>query len=545
MSEPERPKSLTSADMIARRLYKAGCRHAFGIPGGEVVQLMDALERAGIKVTLVKHENCAGFMGEGVHHFDGAPAVLIATIGPGIANAANVIANATQDRVPLIALTGCVPALQQQTYTHQVFDHVKLAEPITKAAFRVDHGTAGVIADKAVAFATEGRPGAVLIDVPIDVQGADHDGVKDLPPRAPLAPMAPAASADLEQARQWFSQAQRPLMIAGVDVLNQNVSDAVAEFCHKQAIPLITTYKAKGVLPEDEPLALGGAGLSPKADKILLPLIDKADLIVLAGYDPIEMRASWSRPWQADKRVIEFSAVPNSHYMHQASLNFIGNVAAGLRALADGGNRPAASWPDGEIKRVRADLAEARGLDANWGPAAIVDECRKALPRNAIATVDSGAHRILLSQGWECYEPRALLQSTALCTMGCAVPLAMGRKLAEPDRPVVAFVGDAGLEMFLGELATARDLKLAIPIVVFVDRSLALIEMKQRGGQLPNLAVDFGATNFPAVGEALGGHGVWCDSRAELRGAMAQALKADRFTLIAARIDRKAYDGAF
>ncbi len=535
----------TNADVIAARLFEAGCRYAFGIPGGEVVQLMNALERAGIKVTLVKHENCAGFMGEGVHHFNGAPAILIATIGPGIANAINVIANATQDRVPLIALTGCVPATQQHSYTHQVFDHVKLAEPVTKGAFRVDHGTAAVIADKAVAIATEGRPGAVLIDVPIDVQTAEHDSADDLPPRAPLSPMAPApGSPALEQARGWLRAAKRPLVIAGVDVLNQNASQTVAQFCRDFNIPLITSYKAKGVLPENEPLALGGAGLSPKADKILLPLVQQSDCLILAGYDAIEMRASWSRPWDQDARVIEFSAVANTHYMHQAAINFVGDVGAGLIALAQD-NPPAGAWPDGEISAARKALVQTRGLDASWGPGAIIDECRKALPRNTIATADSGAHRIMLSQGWECYEPRGLLQSTALCTMGCAVPLAIGRKLAEPDRPVAAFVGDAGLEMFLGELATARDLKLGIPIIVFVDRSLALIELKQRGAQLPNLAVDFGATDFPAVARALGGFGSWCDSRIELSAAIEQALTRDSFTLIAARFDRKAYDGAF
>ncbi len=127
--------------------------------------------------------------------------------------------------------------------------------------------------------------------------------------------------------------------------------------------------------------------------------------------------------------------------------------------------------------------------------------------------------------------------------MGCAVPLAIGRKLAEPERPVAAFVGDAGLEMFLGELATIRDLKLAIPIIVFVDQSLALIEVKQRGSKLPNLAVDFGATDFPAVAKALGGVGAWCRDRASLKRQLKAALKRDTFTLIAAVIGEKPYDG--
>ena len=530
----------TASDIIAQRLYDAGCRHAFGIPGGEVMLLMDALNRVGIQMHLVKHENCAGFMGEGVFHYDGAPAILIATIGPGIANAMNVIANALQDRVPMIALTGCVPALQQQTYTHQVFDHIKFAQEVTKAAFRVETSNAAVIADKAIAIAMEGRPGPVLLDVPIDVQ--QNKANPAWPRRAPLSPSGPAASPERDKARTWFKQSQRPLVIAGVDVLNQHDgSQAVAQFCKAHNVPLITTYKAKGIIPETDPLCLGGAGLSPAADKELLPLIKQSDCLILAGYDPIEMRIGWQNIWNDDTRVIELSAVSNTHYMHQAAINFVGNIAAGLNAISHH-NQPESSWSNGEPTKAKIKLRNHLKLNEHWGPAAVIDECRKALPANTVITVDSGAHRILLSQIWQCNEPHGLLQSSAFCTMGCAVPLAIGRKIAEPNRAVAAFIGDAGLEMFLGELATIRDHKLGIPIIVFVDESLGLIEIKQRTSQMENLAVDFSGTDFPVVAKALGGFGAWCDTREQINNEVTAALKRNSFTLIAARIGRKAYD---
>ncbi len=531
----------TASEIIAQRLYDAGCRHAFGIPGGEVMVMMDALDRAGIEMHLVKHENCAGFMGEGAYHFDGAPAILIATIGPGIANGINVIANALQDRVPMIALTGCVPAREQHTYTHQVLDHLKLAQEVTKAAFRVETGTAAILADKAVVIAMEDRQGPVLLDVPIDVQKAEEDPV--WPQRAALSRMGPANGPDLDLARRWFAEAEKPLVIAGVDTLNQNGSDTVAEFCRDHSIPLITSYKGKGILPETDSLSLGGAGLAPSADTKLLPLVKASDCVILAGYDPIEMRMGWQNVWEDGARVIDFSAVSNTHYMHQAAINFVGNVAAGLATLEAGGTKPKSSWSDGEPFRVREQLRQALNLDEEWGPAAIIDECRKALPDETIVTVDSGAHRILLSQSWQCLEPRGMLQSSALCTMGCAVPLAIGRKIAEPSRPVAAFIGDAGLEMFLGELATIREKKLGIPIIVFVDESLGLIELKQRGSQMANLAVDFEGSDFPAIAKALGGYGSWCDTRQQVRQEVTAALDRDSFTLIAARIGRKAYEG--
>src|SRR6056297_1870669 len=131
---------LRAADRLARRLHEAGCRHAFGLPGGEVLTLVDALEKAGIAFHLAAHETAAGFMAEGVHHMDGAPAILVATVGPGLVNATNVIANAEQDRVPMIVLAGCVDADEALTYTHQVLDHRAVFGPITKATFTLTAG---------------------------------------------------------------------------------------------------------------------------------------------------------------------------------------------------------------------------------------------------------------------------------------------------------------------------------------------------------------------------------------------------------------------
>ena len=529
----------SASDVIAERLYEAGCRHAFGIPGGEVLALMDALDRAGLKVALVKHENSGGFMAEGTWHANGAPGVLFATIGPGIANAANAIANAWQDRVPMIVLTGCVPAVEAHTYTHQVFDHVKFLEPVTKAAFRVEPGTAGILIDKAVTIATTGRPGPVVLDVPIDVQREVTDDWRKPRCAAPSA-MAPAGD-DLQTAQNWLKDAKRPVMLAGVDVLTQQGGDAVAGFCLQHGVPLITTYKAKGILDEAHPLALGGAGLSPVADKLLLPFVQSSDCLILAGYDPIEMRVGWRDPFTPDQRVIDIAAETNTHYMHHAPLNFTGDIAATLRALSTGPD--AAPWDAQEIASLKIALENAFHITEEWGPAAVVDEARRACPPGTAATADSGAHRIVMSHVWRCDEPHGLMQSSALCTMGCAVPLAIGRKMAEPDKPVIGFVGDAGVEMFLGELATARDHKLGLPIIVFVDEQLGLIELKQRGNQMPNLGVEFPGTDFTAVARAMGGAGEACRTRKELNAGIKAAFKCDTFTLISAVIGRNAYDG--
>ncbi|MEX0305698.1 MAG: thiamine pyrophosphate-binding protein, partial [Leisingera sp.] len=496
--------------------------------------------KAGIAFHLAKHENCAGFIGEGVHHADGAPVILVATLGPGALNGINVVANAHQDRVPMLVLTGCVDAAEEQSYTHQVLDHRAVFTPITKATFRLDADAAGLIADKAVAIATEPRNGPVHIDVPISTADAParDRGIR----RAPSSPAVPSGEA-LAQARSWLAAAERPVAVVGLDALQENAGSAIRTFIEKHQIPFITSYKAKGIISEDHPLCLGGAGLSPLADKHLLPLVREADLVLSIGYDPIEMRPGWRNVWDVEtQNVIDIAPEANTHYMHQAGLNFLTAIAPTLEALS-ADTYAGETWTNGRPAAVQAALAEAFSQNDDWGPGGVIAECRATLPPETLATADSGAHRILLSQMWDCREPRGLIQSSALCTMGCALPMAIGRKLAQPERPVVSFSGDAGFLMVAGELSTAAEMGIAPIFVVFADASLALIELKQRQRQLANGGVDFAEHDFAAMGRAFGGNGVTVTNRAELRTALQDAMKAEKFTVISAVIERGGYDG--
>ncbi|MCA3187625.1 MAG: thiamine pyrophosphate-binding protein [Cupriavidus sp.] len=536
------------ADIIARRLAAQGCRIAFGMPGGEVLALVEALEKAGIRFQLVKHENAGGFMAEGYWHAQSeaepgqpiAPGILVATLGPGAANAANVVANAHQDRVPLIVLTGRVDHHEAESYTHQVFDHQAFFRPITKASLLASRGAVARVIDRAVNIAIEGQPGPVHVDVPIGVaEGAEPATAFSRP-----APARNIATGDgFEAARAVFAKSVRPMIIAGVDAVNQQAAEAIRSFAERFAAPVLATYKAKGILPESHPLALGGAGLSPKADKLLLPFLAEADCIVLAGYDPIEMRINWRDPFPGDIPVIELSAVSPQHQMHRADHLLLGDVAGNLAALAEN-LPPKPGMPAARVAAIKASLGAAFAPERDWGPSVVFDTLRRLAPAGTVATADSGAHRILMSQMWRCEEPRGLLQSSGLCTMACSLPLAIGYQLARPDRHVIAVMGDAGLEMGIGELATLRDLRLPVLVVVLQDERLALIDLKQRASGRPQSAVSFGATDFAAIAKAYGGEGVQVSTREELEAAAAAAFaRRDRFSLIAAKIAPDAYDG--
>ncbi len=530
------------ADRLARRLFEAGVRFAFGIPGGEVLVVIDALERAGIRYVAVTHESAGGFMAEAIWHRTGAPGVLVATVGPGLTNAVNVVANAALDRVPLLVLAGCVDEADRLTYTHQVLDHARQLEPALKASFTLAPASADLVTERALRLATDPRPGPVHVDVPIGVAAAPAADEIQLR-RGPRVATAPAPGHPLDTARAWLARAERPLVIAGFDAVQDRAGSALAAFAHRLRAPVIQTYKAQGVLAEDDPWALAPAALAPAADRVLLPVVERADAIVLAGYDAVEMRAGWRRPWDPrTKRVVDVTPVPNDHYLHHGSLEIVADVGATLAVLG-AALEPSSRWTAQEVAALRERARAPFRPEEDWGPAAVCEVARRVLPRATIATADAGAHRIVVSQLWQCFEPRTLLQSNGLCTMGAALPLAIGAKLAEPARPVAAFVGDGGLLMGLGELATAAERGLAVVVVVFVDRALALIEKKQRELQLAAAGIAVGAVDFPAAARALGGAGETVRDRAGLEAALRRALAADTFTVVACALDRRCYDG--
>jgi acetolactate synthase-1/2/3 large subunit len=531
----------TAARIIARRLAAAGCRYAFGMPGGEVVTLIDALAEAGLRFVLSRHENGAGFMAEGTWHATGAPAVLVTTLGPGLANAANVIANAQQDRVPLVVLSGCVDPEVAAVYTHQVFDHGAMLRPIVKGSFALVDGAVDLVVTRALDLALEGRPGPVHIDLPVSL--AD----RDQPDRPVITAVHRSGDVSVGAARTAFATAlgtsARPLMVLGLDAVAHGAGATAADLARRIGMPVITTYKAKGLFPEDDPLSLGAAGLSPLAERHLLPVVRRADPVLLVGYDPIEMRMGWYEPFAPEAAILELCAAPIPHGMHRPTHRLVGDVGRILAALAeDLPARPA--WPDREPAAARAALASAFASPGAWGPHAVFETLRAALPDDAVVTVDSGAHRILMSQMWHARGPRRLLQSTGFCTMACALPLAIGYKLARPETPVVAVMGDGGFDMIMGEMATLRDLGLPLVVVVLADRSLALIELKQRAAGLDRCGVAMGCTDYPALAAALGGRGVVAGDRAGLSAAVRTGLaRPAGFTLVACPIAAGDYEG--
>lgn len=539
------------ADVLARALWAAGIRHAFGIPGGELLAMIDALGRSGIELVTARHETAAGLMAEGAFLATGAPGLLVVTVGPGLTNSVNAVANAQLDRVPLIVLSAAPEGTTRGRFTHQVLDQRALLRPLVKASFTVSPDNASQAITRALVLASAHPRGPVHVELGAATASARAQ-CADPPPESSRPPFRPVTTERVRAAADWLARAQRPLVIAGLEATDVAVANALDALLAAWPAPLLTTYKAKGVLPERDPRCVGALALSPRADALAAPLIRRADAVLLVGYDPVEMRSAYVDPFAPDARVIELGAAPRDHGMHEAGLELIGELAPALvelereLSLARGAHGVCA-WPEGEPSRVREQLRSAFTAppdESALSPLTICNILSELLPRSVQLTVDTGAHRIALSQSALAQRPGHIAQSNGLCTMGYALPCAIGWSLASGRRPAVAAMGDGGLEMVLGELATLRDLELPITLVVFDDRSLALIEMKQRSAGYPERGTRLGSSDHVAIAHAFGGEGVRVASRAELEGALLAALGRERgFTLISCALPRGAYDG--
>lgn len=530
------------ADTVAQRLHAHGIRHAFGMPGGEVVTLVDALQAAGISFHLARHETAAAIMAAGTSVVGGAPGLVVTTVGPGLANAVNGIADAAQEHVPLLVVSGIVDRPTRARYTHQVIDHAALLRPITKGSFEIEPESAGETVARALRLAMSEPRGPVHLDLSPAVAAMADPAPRPVRASPVLRPLARAEDTAIRAVADRLARAERPVILSGFDAAR--VGADLAGLAEALGAPVVTTYKGKGALPESHPLALGAAGLSPKADRILLSLLKASDLVLAIGYDPIEMRLGWLDPLADPEAFIDLVSAPVDHAMHDAGLTVVTDLASAVAALAATVRR-APRWPGGEPGRAKDALLAAFRDPGGFGPHAIVTALQAEAAPDDIVTVDSGAHRILLSQMWRAERPLTLLQSAGFCTMAAALPLAIGARVAAPDRRVFAVMGDGGLEMGLGELATLRDLGLPLTIVLFQDLSLALIAQKQAQAGLAPAGVALGATDFAAVAEAFGGVGRTVDDRESLAVELSAARGRDRFTLIACRFDADAYQNAF
>jgi acetolactate synthase-1/2/3 large subunit len=521
------------AERVGVFLADHGLRYLFGVPGGghssDVIVSADA---HGARFVLTQTETGAALMAAAQGEITGRAGACITTLGPGVASVVNGASHAYLDRAPLLVLADAPPSPAADVGIHQRVDQRALLAPVTKG--QVSVGREHVEASMARAFElAEAAPhGPVYVE--LGFRRAATDEPQPSVPRTGVADEDGRSIGDTawDELRPMIAAARRPVILVGLEVRSPQDIAAVREFCRDRDVPALVTYKAKGVIPDSSPQF---AGILTNG-AIEASILGESDLLIGVGLDPIELLA---RPWPYTAPVIDISPVhhpdgqlPVRGRLHGGPIEGLRRVASALgatdgaaRAYAIGndGRRRLAALGSGQLTSTTA-LAE---MAAHWSS-------------DARVTVDAGAHMLPAMLMWPAMAKSDILISNGLSTMGFALPAAIGAALLEPGRRIVAITGDGGLLMCLGELATLARENLDVCVVVFDDRALSLIKLKQeqRGA---TVGVELGTVDWVAMAASMGIRGFAVETLDALATGLARIGSSPGPSLLAVRIESADY----
>jgi acetolactate synthase-1/2/3 large subunit len=501
------------------------------VPGsGSSLDLIGAAARVGIDFVLTRTETAAAIMASVTAELTGAPGVVVTGLGPGAAAVANGVAYAALDRAPLLVVTDTHPPAAAFA-SHQRFDHAALFAPLVKRSCAPTGATSAAELAALLDEALAPPRGPIHIDLsgPAAAETVVEGGAAEKAPRA-------GGRWDVAEARALLAAAERPVLLVGLEA--RRAPEAARALAADLGGPVLTTWKAKGVVADDDPLFVGlFAGGELEAD-----CVGRADLIVQLGFDPIELIP---QRWRYRAPVVDVGEAPDLPHYAAPAASLIGPLAEGAGALMGAARR--GGWPAEEVRALRLDMARRQAMPASavpgaLGPRQVVEAAvAAAAPAGCRAAVDAGAHMFPIMALWPAREPNAVLISDGLATMGFALPAAIASALEEPGQPVVAFTGDGGLLMCLGELATAAERGCRIAVVVFDDAALSLIDANRTRRGLPGSGRSLPPVDFAAAARALGLEGCRAATTDDLRAALGRALDADGPTLIDVPVDPDGY----
>lgn len=490
---------MNNAEQIVAILQEASVRWVFGIPSGPVLPLIDALRQSDVEFVLTASETSAGFMASTVGHLTGKPGVCVATVGPGATNLATGVGAAWLDRAPVLAITCNVATPWLERRIQMRIDHHALFDPLSKATLPLRADTAGQTMWRALALATAEPPGPVHLDLPEDVglapaalppagRGKVGQRVLGLPAPLDAEDSFDAANSLIDIADQVepavteaLATSRHPLVVTGLTFTRSRARESLLRFVERHGIPFVTTLHAKGYLPESHPLCAGVIGRARRTD--VQAFVDRADLILALGYDPIEINYE---EWVRSTPVLHVSTEPAEPGDFRLLLNAAGDLDGALGRLSQ---IPTTTndWTPADLGEHRERLQAAlRPPDVRFALHHVLDTLRMKLPPDGVLTYDVGAHTHQIATQWRTDWPATCLATNGWSSMGYGMPSAYAAKLVYPDRPVVAVVGDGGFQMTVGELTLARRLNLAVPVIVLNDGWLGLMKVKQerRGYEL-------------------------------------------------------------
>jgi acetolactate synthase-1/2/3 large subunit len=529
----------TCAEVLARTLKDAGVTRMFGLPGGEMLDFLEAARRVGIRFILTRHEATAAFMADVTGQIQRRPGVCVSTLGPGAVNMTLGVANAYLDRSPVVAITAALARASAPHATHQQLDLNAVYRPFTKQAITLDGEDTEARVREALRATRTLRMGPVHIALPSDVARGE-DRPSSASPRIGLdpPPIGPAPTDAVERVAAALAAARRPLMILGLDLDPHTDVAAVRAFVERMDVPTFVTPKAKGMLPEDHPL-FGGVCAGVAGDRVVLDFFERADLLVGVGFEPVES----DKLWHHTMPLVSIGPVSIAAGAFRPRAEAVGDVPT---TLAELGRRPRAphAWEPGTLARFRADLERVlrpvtrpKGLSGYE----LTRSLRSLFPRDTILATDVGSIKSITSQAWTAYEPLTFFESNGLSAMSYSFPAAMAARLEFPARPVLCTIGDGGFGMTHAEVETCVRERIHFVTVVYNDSALSLIDVAQQNRGYPTYGVRYGPVDFAAVAAGLGAWSRRVETPEALESAVREGLSLDRPVVIEAIVDPAEY----
>ena len=525
----EEKKMYTGSEILLRCLVAEGVEIIFGYPGGAVLPIYDSLYDGHVKHLLARHEQGAIHAADGYARATGKPGVVIATSGPGATNLVTGIATAMMDSIPLVCITGNVATHLLGTDAFQEADITGITMPITKHNYLVrDVKDLPRIVKEAFTIATTGRPGPVLIDIPKDVSMAKS--VFYYPESVHIRGYQPTTAPhplQIQKMVQAIAESKRPVIIAGGGVVTSGGAEQLQAFAEKTQIPVTTTLMGIGGFPATHPLWLGMPGMhgTYAANHALL----ECDLLIGIG-NRFDDRVTMGRidKFATKAKVIHIDIDPAEIGKNvDAYIPIVGDVK---NVLTEVNKVVKTSQSDEWLKQV-AEWKKAYPLtykktEDELKPQWVIEHLSETTKGEAIITTDVGQHQMWVAQYYQFVHPRSLISSGGLGTMGFGFPAAIGAQLAEPDRTVIAVVGDGGFQMTSQELAIVALEKIPVKVAVINNQCLGMVRQWQElfHGQRYSEVDLSGSPDFIKLAEAYGVKAWRAKNQEEAKVAWREAL---------------------
>ena len=541
---------ITGAQMIVKCLKEEGVEVIFGYPGGKVLPLYDALFDSDIRHILVRHEQCAAHAADGYARVTGKTGVCIATSGPGATNLVTGIANAHMDSIPIVAITGQSSTAQIGTDSFQEADITGITAPITKHNYLIkDIEDLPRVIKEAFRIASTGRPGPVLIDIPVDITTDLID--ENFKVNINLPGYKPTLKGNLKQiklAAKKIAESRKPVIFAGGGVISSGASDILRKFVKVTKIPVITSLLGMGSFPEVDPLSLKMAGMH--GTKYANIAFTEADLIIAVGVrfdDRVTGKLSEFAP---EAEIIHIDIDPAEIGKNvKVLVPIVGDARLVLTDLKSEyeeyiekkGIPNREEWLS-RIKKIKKDYPLRYDRNSiKVKPAYVVEKIYELTKGDAIICTEVGQNQMWAVQYYKFTEPRTLVSSGGLGTMGFGLPAAIGAKIGRPDKTVIDIAGDGSIQMVSQELSTAAINKIAVKIMLLNNGYLGMVRQWQEffWNRRYSQTCIYNCVDFVKLVEAYGGVGFRVKKKEEVESTIKKALEINNLVLVDFWIDRE------